>query len=99
MQLHHKIRSIRLIKNLTQNYLADELGIDVANYSRLERGETSISVDRLKKIAQILEVNLNELINEEKEEFDPHSDSKILSEILKEIKEIRKSLKGNNQNN
>ncbi len=49
MDLHDKIKVIRLSKNYTQNFLADELDIDVTNYSRLERGESSISVDRLRK--------------------------------------------------
>jgi|SRR5690554_441593 len=51
MKLHDKIKLLRLSKNLTQLYLAEELGIDVANYSRLERGVTSISINRLEEIA------------------------------------------------
>ncbi|HRO74542.1 MAG TPA: helix-turn-helix transcriptional regulator [Crocinitomicaceae bacterium] len=63
MNLHDKIKVIRLSKNYTQNFLADELGIDVTNYSRLERGEVSISVERLKKIAKTLGVNASIIRN------------------------------------
>lgn len=81
-------------KNFTQNYMADELGIDVANYGRLERGETGVSVERLKKIGEILGVKVSFLMdeksNEDGEENQKHSE--ILKEILKEIKTIRTKL-------
>jgi transcriptional regulator with XRE-family HTH domain len=49
-----KIRIERLRLNLSQQNLADELGITVAAYSNLERGVSEISVNRLIIIAGIL---------------------------------------------
>ena len=49
-----KIRIERLRLNLSQQNLADELGITVAAYSNLERGVSEISVNRLFIIANIL---------------------------------------------
>jgi transcriptional regulator with XRE-family HTH domain len=49
-----KIRIERLRLNLSQQNLADELGITVAAYSNLERGVSEISVNRLVIIANIL---------------------------------------------
>ena len=49
-----KIRIERLRLNLSQQNLADELGITVAAYSNLERGVSEISVNRLIIIAKIL---------------------------------------------
>lgn len=93
MELHNKIKFIRLSKNLTQIYLADELEIDVANYSRLERGETGVTVDRLKKIAKILEVDVQEIINEENNgNSEEQSLEFYLKEILREVKHINKSI-------
>lgn len=94
MELHNKIRFLRLSKNFTQNYMADELGIDVANYGRLERGETGISVERLKKIAEILRVSTSFLMDEKSNEGieENQKNSDILKEILKEIKTIRTKL-------
>jgi transcriptional regulator with XRE-family HTH domain len=49
-----KIRLERLRLNLSQQNMADELGITVAAYSNLERGVSEISVNRLTIIAGIL---------------------------------------------
>lgn len=53
----YKIKSIRELKNLTQEYMAEKLDISQAAYSKLEKGNTKISEDKLNKIAEILEVN------------------------------------------
>lgn len=49
-----KIRLERLRLNLSQQNMADELGITVAAYSNLERGVSEISVSRLFIIAELL---------------------------------------------
>jgi transcriptional regulator with XRE-family HTH domain len=49
-----KIRLERLRLNLSQQNIADELGLTVAAYSNLERGISEISVNRLTFIAGIL---------------------------------------------
>lgn len=51
-----KIKSIRELKNLTQEHIADRLHISQAAYSRLENGESKISDERLSQIADVLEV-------------------------------------------
>lgn len=94
MKLHDKIKLIRLSKNLTQVYLAEELEIDAANYSRLERGETKISTGRLIKIAQILEIDSSILL-ESSSDFtkrEQEGSVEILKEILNEIKALNKFL-------
>lgn len=93
MTLINKIKTIRLSKNLTQQYMADELGIDAANYSRLERGEVKISTDRIQEIAKILDIHVNVLLNDENEiSYKEASSVHILKEILSEIKLINKKL-------
>ena len=93
MDLNQKIKILRLSKNYTQNYMADELGIDPTNYSRLERGESKIPIERLKKIATILGTDINEFLASElkKEELDSNH-SLLLHGILIEIRAIRISL-------
>lgn len=92
MELHEKIKFFRLSKNLTQAYLADELEIDTGNYSRLERGETKISIERLTKIAQILEVELSFLLGDSDIENQPKNLQDIMTEILVEIRVINKKM-------
>ncbi len=92
MKLHDKIKFFRLSKNLTQSYVADCLEIDTGNYSRLERGETKISIERLKKIAEILDVELNTLMNNETVSESNNSMQHLIKEILHEIKAINQKL-------
>lgn len=52
----NKIRNIRELKNLTQEYVAERIDISQAAYSKIENGETKISEEKLVQIAQVLEV-------------------------------------------
>ena len=55
MIIGHKIKNIRELKNLTQEYMAERLDISQSAYSKLEK-ESSIADDKLGQIAEILEV-------------------------------------------
>ena len=55
-KLAERIRMTRLMKGLSQQNMADELGITVASYSNIERGVTDITVTRLFAISKILDV-------------------------------------------
>ena len=58
-----RIKRFREIKNLTQEHLAEKLGISQNSYSRLESETVKISTDRLKEIAQILDVPAEYFMN------------------------------------
>lgn len=60
-----KIRFLREQKKLRHEDMAERLGISPSTYQRLESGETKMDVERLKKIAEVLEVNPNDLLNSE----------------------------------
>lgn len=51
-----KIRKIREIKNISQDYVAKNLGISQAAYSSIESGKTKVPENKLSIIANILEV-------------------------------------------
>lgn len=57
------IRKQRERLGFSQVYMAEELGITAAGYSRLERGETALTVERLKAIAKIFRVPVHNLID------------------------------------
>jgi transcriptional regulator with XRE-family HTH domain len=93
MELHQRIRMVRLSKNLTQVYVADELGIDVANYSRLERGETKIATERLIRLAEILEVDPSVFFQPiESDNYNGNNTIELLKQILIELKDINRKL-------
>jgi len=60
--LSEKIRQIRLQKGLSQENMADMLGLSTTAYGDLERGRTELSVSRLENIAKLLDVPLPDLL-------------------------------------
>lgn len=63
MMLASNIRKIRELRNFTQEYVAFELHLSQASYSKLENGRTKISVNRLLQLAAILSVSLDDMVN------------------------------------
>lgn len=61
--IKNKIKSIRELKNYTQEYVADQLGVTQAGYSKIEKGKTILSFAKLVEIARILEVSVEDIIS------------------------------------
>jgi len=55
------IREIRKDRNITQEALAHEAGLNRAYIGYIERGERKPSVETLEKIANSLKINIHEL--------------------------------------
>lgn len=62
MKLGNKIKKLREILNFTQEYVAGELQISQAAYSKKESGETEISYSELEKIANIFKIDVVDII-------------------------------------
>lgn len=62
MKTYEKIKLIREQQNLTQEDLAEKLFMSISGYSKIERGESQINVQRLQQIADILQVALFDLM-------------------------------------
>lgn len=58
-----KIRGIRLLKELTQDNMADMLNITRTSYGDMERGTTKISDERLEQIAKVLGVTPADILS------------------------------------
>lgn len=56
------IRKVREYRNYTQDYLAAKLEISQNAYSKIELGYSKITLDRLFNIANILEVEVMQLL-------------------------------------
>lgn len=86
--LGEKIKLCRENKKMTQNEVAEILGVKSATISKYEAGSLEPNIESLKKLAELFEVSIDELIRED--EFDI---SKInILEILREQKNMQ--LKG-----
>lgn len=58
-----KIKRIREFKNYTQEYMAEKLGVGQSTYARFEKDDSDLTISRLKKISEVLDVKLEDLIN------------------------------------
>lgn len=67
--LSFKIRRLRELQNLTQQYLADQLSISQRAYSKIENGQTQLSVERLNRIAGILHCPIEAILTRSAEEI------------------------------
>lgn len=60
--LSDKIRLLRLQKGLSQENMADMMGLSTSAYGDVERGRTELSYARIESIAKLLDVPLPELL-------------------------------------
>ena len=62
MDVHEKIKVMRLFKDLTQEEMAEQLGYSVQGYAKIERGETEPTLSKLEEIAKEFGVSLQDLL-------------------------------------
>lgn len=60
------LREIRLAKGFTQEKLANELGVEISQISRIERGVINTSVVTVYQLAKILKIDVSELFDFDK---------------------------------
>lgn len=101
MEIERIIEKIALHRNrkgYTYENMADELELTPAAYRKIETGETKLTVERLFRISNILEIPINELLNLDKNNFiqNNYSSEKIyqqkIENFYQENKEITEQL-------
>jgi transcriptional regulator with XRE-family HTH domain len=71
-----KIKRLRELKNIKQEDMAHRLGMSQPSYSRLESGETKVDLSKLEKIAQLMELKLEEILSfDEKQVFNIYNNT------------------------
>jgi transcriptional regulator with XRE-family HTH domain len=63
MQTHEKLKLMRQHKKLTQEKLAEKLDWAVNSYRKIEQGKASIKLEKLQQIANVMGINVEELMN------------------------------------
>lgn len=87
--LGEKIKLYRESKNMTQNEIAEILGVKATTISKYEAGTLEPNIESIKKLAELFKISIDEMLKEE--DFDI---SKInILEVLREQKDMK--LKGN----
>lgn len=61
-KIGREIRSVREAKGYSQEYLAEMLDMSQSSYANLESGKSTLSVDRLLSITEILEIDVHRLL-------------------------------------
>ena len=105
MKIHEKIRSMRESSNWSQEEMADKLNMSVNGYSKIERGETNLHIPKLKQIAKEFNVDLLELMSENRNVYlisdngNNHGCNVIGSstEIAFEIQKLKSDLEHKNE--
>lgn len=75
-----RIKSIREEKNIAAKYIADALSLSVGAYSRIESGQTQLTVENLYKISDALETPIVELLQLENKIFFTNNNSTVLQQ-------------------
>lgn len=66
VEVGKKIRNIRELKNFSQEYLAQKLGLTTRAYSKIETEETQLTISRLNEISLILNITPQEILGFDK---------------------------------
>lgn len=62
MKLSSNLKSLRNLKNYSQEYMADKLGITQSAYSKMEVGSVDIPFSKLEEIATVLGLTVEDII-------------------------------------
>lgn len=63
--LNNNVKHLRSVKGISQQTLADKVGVDRSTISRIENGEIETTIDNAMKIANVLKVNIEDLITKD----------------------------------
>lgn len=69
MSINDSIRELREKNDWTQEQLADRIGMSKNGYAKLERGESQITFERLKQIANAFELDIVDLVKLSEKSF------------------------------
>ena len=89
ISIGEKIKSLRTARNLTLKQLGEMTGLSTGFLSQMERGMSSIAIDTLEKIADVLNVTLSSFFEDTEKHMntDPvvHSFSQSITPVSPEI--------------
>ncbi|MDI7230618.1 helix-turn-helix domain-containing protein [Leptospira santarosai] len=83
MNLSEKIKELRKKNGISQQGLADKLGIHLSHVSRIENGHNEPSLEVLRGLMQIFEVSADFLLKDDLESFEIEIKDKSLAERIR----------------
>ncbi|MEH8936685.1 helix-turn-helix transcriptional regulator, partial [Klebsiella pneumoniae] len=86
MKIGSRIRQLRLAKNIKIAELAEAVGVDAANISRLETGkQKQFSEQTLNRLAQALSVSVPDLFTSDENDTTVHISSEKYASPVKDV--------------
>ena len=64
MTLAEKITHLRIVNNISQEQLADQLGVTRQSVSKWESGESMPQIDKVLELCELFKITADELIND-----------------------------------
>mgnify|MGYP000148043267 FL=1 len=93
-----RIKELRERKKLTQERLAEKVGLDLQTISRIETGYYFTSFENLEKLANALDVTMSDLFNfghlKTKEELIKEINTELSTSSEKDVQRIHKLIFG-----
>jgi len=69
MEIELIIKKLRELRNYSQEYMAENIGVSQVTYSRMETGQTKLNISRMQQIAEVLEIDLIRLFSFDEDEI------------------------------
>lgn len=82
-------KAIRLSKGLSQQKLADKIGLTVRYLSRLENTAPNVTLEVLEKLAKGLDCTVNEIIGADDSKEAPKKDEKAIEALDQTIRYLQ----------
>ncbi|MCX6208735.1 MAG: helix-turn-helix transcriptional regulator [Bacteroidetes bacterium] len=82
------IKKFRELKNITRETIAAELKMSLSNYSKIERGEIDLTISRIQEIANILEIDMSQILNFDATNIFNISNNKLVQGVRVETMQV-----------
>lgn len=84
--IHERLKQARKYLNLSQEYVATQMGLQRTAITAIELGQRNVSSEELKKFSELYGLSLDELVYGEDED----SEVKVLTRRYSELSEVDK---------
>lgn len=91
IEIGRRIRKIRVMRGLSQKQLADLVMVSASSITRLEKGQTMVSVFTMIEIAKVLQVSVAEILTG-REGFEAAELAGVIAKLSKYPKEQRQAI-------
>lgn len=83
MEIPAILYQLRTLNKLSQENVAEELGVDYTTYARYEKGKTDLKLSHAQKLAQLYGLTLDELYNYGEYQV-PKKEKTVVQDLLDE---------------